>query len=72
MSTTANIGTLDRILRAVLGLALLVIGFATLPGVWSWVAIAAGVVALGTSLLRVCPLYTVLGITTCPRDRRPA
>ncbi len=72
MFNTANVGTADRAARAVLGIVLIAIGFATLPGAWSWVAIVAGVVALGTALLRVCPLYSVFGISTCGTKRRQA
>jgi len=69
---TANVGTFDRILRAALGLVLLYLAFASgLPffdgGIGKWGAVIVGVVMLGTSALRVCPLYGVFGIKTCKR-----
>lgn len=69
---TTNVGTLDRILRAALGLVLLYLAFASeLPffngGLGKWGAAIVGVVMLITSALRICPLYGVLGIKTCKR-----
>jgi hypothetical protein len=58
---TANEGTLDRAVRVVIGLALLsltVVGPRTLWGL-------VGLVPLGTGLLGVCPVYSILGISTC-------
>ncbi|MBB3897691.1 YgaP family membrane protein [Roseococcus suduntuyensis] len=57
-----NVGGLDRMLRVAVGLALIVATLAGLIGIWGWV----GVVPLATGLLRTCPLYTLLGIRTCP------
>jgi hypothetical protein len=55
-----NVGGIDRILRIVAGLAL--IAWALLGGpLWAWI----GVVPLATGLVRMCPLYSVLGIKTC-------
>ena len=61
-----NMGKIDRIIRAVLGLGLL--AAAALTPYW-WLAII-GVVALGTSLISFCPLYTILRLDTgCkPKD----
>jgi len=57
----ANVGGIDRILRIVVGLAL--IGWALMGGpVWAWI----GAVPLGTGLIGFCPLYPVLGMNTCP------
>jgi len=55
-----NLGKIDRIIRAVLGLALLAAAYLT--PYW-WLAII-GAVALGTSLLSFCPLYAILGLNT--------
>lgn len=57
-----NVGGVDRMLRVAVGLALIVATLAGLIGLWGWV----GVVPLATGLLRTCPLYTLLGIRTCP------
>jgi hypothetical protein len=60
-----NEGTLDRALRVVLGLALLA-GYVLMPEAsYRW-AFLIGVVPLATGLIGSCPLYTILGISTCP------
>lgn len=59
-----NEGTLDRVLRIVLGLALLFIAF-TGRGVWGYL----GIVPLVTGMVGNCPLYSLLGINTCPAKR---
>jgi len=57
---TANVGNTDRIIRIVVGLALIV--WALMGGpVWAWI----GVVPLATGLVRVCPAYSILGMNTC-------
>lgn len=60
----ANVGGIDRILRIVAGLALLTLFF-TAEGTLKYVGLV-GVVPLLTGLARFCPLYTLLGLSTCP------
>ena len=56
----ANVGGIDRILRIIAGAAL--IGWAAMGGpVWAWV----GVVPLATGLVKFCPFYPLLGVSTC-------
>ncbi|WP_278924373.1 YgaP family membrane protein [Pseudophaeobacter profundi] len=67
---TTNVGTIDRILRAALGIVLLYLAFfsgisffdATL---YKYGAAVIGVVMLATSTLKLCPIYSVLGLKTC-------
>ena len=60
----ANVGGIDKILRIVVGLAL--IAWAILGGpVWAWI----GVVPLATGVMGWCPAYTLLGIKTCPMKK---
>lgn len=67
---TTNVGTVDRMLRVVVGIVLIALpflGVSTLFAV-TWVkyaAIAVGIVMLATAAMRFCPLYTILGIRTC-------
>ncbi len=57
----ANVGGVDKILRIVLGAALIAwVLFANGPA-WAWI----GVVPLATGLLNFCALYALLGINTC-------
>ena len=58
----SNVGGLDRILRIVIGLALIALALTGTIGLWGWI----GVVPLATAALGFCPLYRVLGLNTCP------
>lgn len=60
-----NEGNLDRILRIVVGLALIAGFFLNGGGTWSWLYLI-GIVPLVTGLVGWCPLYRVFGISTCP------
>jgi hypothetical protein len=60
-----NVGTIDRILRAVIGLALIALTLAGTIGVWGWI----GVVPLLTAALGFCPIYTMLGFSSCPMKK---
>ena len=65
---TKNVGGIDRILRIIVGIALLA-GYATNSGgAYSWLYLL-GIVPLATGLMRSCLLYKVFGISTCPIDR---
>jgi len=60
----ANVGTLDRILRTLLGIALLQLAFFWLGGIGQILAGAAGAILLLTAGVRFCPLYKVLGLSS--------
>ncbi|HEV8305629.1 MAG TPA: DUF2892 domain-containing protein [Gemmatimonadales bacterium] len=67
-----NVGATDSGLRALLGVTLL--GISASFNDRPLLAVGSGLIALvfiGTALFRVCPLYTLLGINTCPRDAEP-
>jgi nitrate reductase NapE component len=60
-----NEGKVDRIVRVVIGIALLpLLAVGPVPG-WGLVGLL-GVVALLTGLVGSCPLYTLFGLSTCP------
>ena len=61
MSFTANVGGLDRIARIVVGLALIALTLSGQIGLWGWI----GVVPLATGVVRWCPAYLPLGLSTC-------
>lgn len=65
MMMKLNLGTLDRWLRIVLGLFILSLGFWGPQTPWAWL----GLVPFVTGLFGHCPLYTILGISSCPRDK---
>lgn len=57
----SNVGNIDRVIRIVVGLAI-VAGAATgAIGMWGWI----GVLPIATATLGVCPAYLPLGINTC-------
>ena len=59
-------GGIDRILRIVVGAALMILAATGTVGWWGWL----GVIPLATGLMSFCALYTLLGINTCPVDKR--
>lgn len=62
---TANVGTPDKIIRIVLGFALLAwFVMDQGGGALHWLKAVVGLVAIGTAVLNFCPLYRVLGIST--------
>ncbi len=65
-----NVGTIDRILRIGVGLALLYLAFfsgipAFAGGILKYAAAAIGVVMLVVATVRICPLYSIFGFNTC-------
>lgn len=62
-----NVGNADRIIRIVLALIFAALYFSgTVAGTLGLVLVVLGGVFLLTSLLGFCPLYTLVGINTCP------
>ena len=57
-----NVGTADRVIRVVAGLALIAASLLGYIGLWGWI----GVVLLATGLFRFCPAYLPFGLSTCP------
>lgn len=60
-----NEGTIDRVLRVLVGLAILSLVFIGPQTPWAWI----GVVPLLTGLVGFCPLYSLFGIRTCPLSK---
>jgi Protein of unknown function (DUF2892) len=67
-----NVGVIDAALRLVLGLALLGWAFgyygAAPPVLAAWGATVLGFYPAITGLLRFCPLFAALGISTCAEE----
>lgn len=60
-----NVGSLDRWLRVVLGLLILMLVFTGPRSNWGWL----GLIPLATGLVGTCPLYSLFGWSTCkPRS----
>ncbi|GFE65518.1 YgaP family membrane protein [Litoreibacter roseus] len=67
---TANLGNVDRLVRILVGLALIVAPLLNTPPIWSSAVLAYAVMAVGlilaaTAVFSFCPLYRILGISTC-------
>ncbi|MCF7202810.1 YgaP family membrane protein [Pseudomonas oligotrophica] len=59
----SNVGMVDRTLRILVGLALIALSLTGVIGAWGWI----GLLPLATGIFRVCPAYSLLGISTCGR-----
>lgn len=60
-----NESTLDRVIRGILGVVLLVLGFGGfVGGGWGIVLIILGFISLITGVVGFCPLYALLKIST--------
>jgi hypothetical protein len=60
-----NVGSIDRLARVVIGLLLITLAAMGTIGAWGWI----GIVPLATAAFGFCPLYTVLGFSTCPMKK---
>ena len=64
---TTNVGGIDRVLRIVVGIAVLALFFVLEGNARYWALV--GFVPLFTGLFRNCPLYSVIGVNTCPMKK---
>lgn len=69
-----NVGTIDKAVRIIGGIALLVWAYMGGASLFdsqnlSWIG-WIGVVPILTAVMSWCPLYTILGIQTCPADSK--
>ena len=67
---SANVGAIDRVIRALLGIVLIAAPFAFTSDLWAnpyvkYGAMAVGLVMLTVAATRICPVYSILGIRTC-------
>lgn len=70
MFATVNVGTVDRAFRAAVGLVLVLLPFMFDLLLWTnpvakWASVVVGAVLITTALSRFCPLYRLLGASTC-------
>ncbi len=56
-----NVGSIDRVLRAGVGIALIGLTLTGTIGAWGWI----GIVPLATAVVGFCPAYSLLGLNTC-------
>lgn len=70
MFKAANVGAIDRIIRIVIGIVLIVLPFTTAvpalaEGYARYAALIVGAILILTALVRFCPLYRLIGASTC-------
>ncbi len=66
-----NMGSIDRVVRVVLAIIFGVLYFTgTVTGTFGLVLLVLGGVFLATSLISFCPIYAVVGLSTCPVSER--
>jgi fatty acid desaturase len=66
-----NMGNTDKIIRIVVAIIAVALYFTgTLTGALGIVALLAAGIFLLTSFISFCPLYTILGISTCPLEKK--
>lgn len=63
-----NVGAVDRAIRLVAGIALLALVFVGPQTRWGYF----GLVLIATALVGYCPIYQILGVSTCPVKPRGA
>lgn len=67
---TTNLGTFDRALRLIVGVALFAAAFFGVIALFDntvlkYIAMIVGLVLAATSIFRFCPMYALFGIRTC-------
>lgn len=63
-----NVGAADRVIRAILGVALIGAYFMYPDLSWKWAALVVGLILLFTSVMSSCLIYTILGMRTNKSD----
>lgn len=63
-----NVGGIDRLLRIVVGVAVLALFFVYPDAPWRYWTLV-GIVPLATGLFSTCPVYSLFGFNTCPAGK---
>ena len=61
-----NVGGIDKVLRIVIGVVLIGLAATGRIGAWGYI----GILPLLTGLVSRCGLYSLLGMSTCPMDKK--
>jgi len=66
-----NVGSTDKIIRIVAAVLFAVLYFTgTVTGTVGMVLLVLGGIFLATSLISFCPIYAILGMSTCPVPKK--
>jgi len=60
-----NVGTIDRVIRILLGLGLIGATLSGMIGIWGWL----GIIPLATGAFRFCPAYLPFGLSSCSTEK---
>jgi len=60
-----NVGNIDRILRITAGVILVTLAATGIFSPWGW----AGIILLITGIVKYCPVYGMLGMSSCPTEK---
>lgn len=63
-----NMGTIDKVVRIIAGLALVALTLSGTIGVWGWI----GIIPLATGVAGYCPLYQIIGMDTGSKNKQAA
>ena len=61
-----NVGNMDRALRIIVGIILITLAATGIFAPWGWI----GIIPLVTGIIKSCPLYSILGMNTCPMEKK--
>jgi hypothetical protein len=65
-----NMGNIDKIIRILVAIVIAVLFFTNvISGTLGIILLVLAGVFVLTSLISFCPLYTLVGINTCPKDK---
>jgi len=62
----ANVGSIDRAIRIIAGVILITLAATNIFAPWGWI----GVIPLFTGIFKYCPIYPLLGMNTCPMEKK--
>ena len=61
-----NVGSIDRVLRVLIAVAASILYFTeTVEGTLGYIVLAVGAIMLLTALIGFCPIYSIVGLSTC-------
>jgi hypothetical protein len=65
-----NMGNIDKIVRILIAVVIAALFFThVITGIFGIILLVLAGVFVLTSLISFCPLYTLVGINTCPKDK---
>lgn len=61
-----NVGNIDRVVRILIAIVASILYFTgTVEGTLGYIVLAVGAIMLLTALVGTCPIYSIVGLSTC-------